>query len=142
VSAEQTVIHLLAGIDNTQITSSIDANNLSTLVNVNLDNRRLWSEATTGLPILVSASSCWQTRCPSFEEIWIEVAKIKPKGVRCNSSCCSTIDSMRRLKGIRAWGTRRCGGKSILSTSKTRPTESYLHHWNGTTSADPRHTFS
>lgn len=78
------MIHLLANIDNAQITSSIDANNLSTLVNVNPDIQRLWSEATTGLPILVSASSCWQSRCPSFEEIWIEVAKIKPKGMRCN----------------------------------------------------------
>jgi hypothetical protein len=82
VPSEQTVIHLLADIDNIHVTSSIDANNLSTLVDVSLETQRLWSKATTGLPILVSASSCWQTRSPSFEEIWIEAAKIKLKGLR------------------------------------------------------------
>ena len=75
----------------------------------------------------------------------IPVAKINPKGVNCNLLLVQRLTAcadLRVFERVRAWGRRRCGGKIILSTCKTRPTESYLHHWYGATSVDPRHTFS
>lgn len=41
-----------------------------------------------------------RTRCPSFEEIWIEAVKAKVKSSRYRSCCCPTTDRIHIFESI------------------------------------------
>jgi hypothetical protein len=59
--------------------NDIDPERLSHLSDINEQTRSIWAEVTTGIPLVASSASCWRSRCPSYEEIWLEAIALSPK---------------------------------------------------------------
>jgi hypothetical protein len=63
-----------------QIGSQQSMRHLSTTADAPNDIQVMWTESTTGMPVVVPAAACWRTSYPSFEEVWSETSKLSAKG--------------------------------------------------------------
>ncbi|KIW36546.1 uncharacterized protein PV06_11200 [Exophiala oligosperma] len=55
---------------------------LRLLTSATEDLRTLWRTHTTGLPTIVPAAACWRGDPPTFEQLWVEMSKIKVNDLR------------------------------------------------------------
>ena len=85
----------------------------------------MWTESTTSPPVRLSAQTCWQSRIPSFQELWLATSRIPKKGKFTPSK--SRI-FMLRGRDIRVFERGQAGGEpatvycQLAEPDSTNPT--------------------